>query len=228
MVHIPTFNAPREYYELWRYSIEDPEGFWAEMAEKSMSDIYWFKKWDRVLERSSSDFEWFRGGRTNIGYNCVDYKLPHYKDKTAYIQESPELEISRAITYGELFDAVENYTAALRNLGLKRGDRVLFYIPNSIEAVTMLQACARMGAISTCVFVGFSPGALADRIELTKPKAIFTQDFTLRRGSKTRLKEAIDEALELCPREVAERVEFIIINPIEMKKVSQTGKRDIL
>jgi acetyl-CoA synthetase len=228
MVHIPTFNAPRKYYELWRYSIEDPEGFWAEMAEKSMSDIYWFKKWDRVLERSSSDFKWFRGGRTNIGYNCVDYKLPRYKDKTAYIQESPELEISRAITYGELFDAVENYTAALRNLGLKRGDRVLFYIPNSIEAVTMLQACARMGAISTCVFAGFSPGALADRIELTKPKAIFTQDFTLRRERETRLKEAVDEALELCPREVAERVKFIIINPIEMKKVSRTGKRDIL
>ena len=96
------------------------------MAEKSTGNIYWFKKWDRVLERRSSDFKWFIGRRTNIGYNCVAYKLPQYRDKTAYIQESPELEISRAITYGELFDAVENYTAALRNLGVKKGDRVLF------------------------------------------------------------------------------------------------------
>jgi acetyl-CoA synthetase len=227
MTSIPTFNAPPEYYKLWRYSIEDPAGFWAEMVDKSASDIYWFKKWDRVLEKDSSDFKWFIGGRTNIGYNCVDYKLPRYKDKPAYIQESPELKISRVITYGELFDAVENYTASFRSLGVKKGDRVLFYIPNSIEAATMLQACARMGAISTCVFAGFSPGALADRIELTKPKVIFTQDFTLRRRSKIQLKKAVDEALKLCSQEVAGGVEYIIINPAEGKGVSQASKRDI-
>ena len=227
LANIPTFNAPAEYYKLWKSSIDDPEGFWGEMAEKSISDIYWFKKWDRVFERRPPHFKWFVGGKTNIGYNCVDYKLSRYKDKAVYIQEVPELGISRTITYGELFDAVKRYTAALRNLGVKKGDRLLFYIPNSIEAVTMLQACARMGAISTCVFAGFSPGALADRIELTKPKAIFTQDFTLRRGRKIEFKESVDEALKLCSQEVAEGVKFIIINPIDRKEISLTSNRDI-
>lgn len=192
-----------------------------------MFDIYWFKKWGRILEKGPSEFKWFIGGRTNIGYNCVDYKLTRYRDKIAYIQESPELGISRAITYGELFDAVENGTAALRNLGIKKGDRVLFYLSNSIEAATMLQACARMGAISTCVFAGFSSGALADRIKLTKPKVIFTQDFTLRRGAKVQLKEAVDEALKSCSQEIAEKVEYIIINSVEAKGASQTSNRDI-
>lgn len=227
MANILTFNAPSEYYKLWRYSIEDPEGFWAEMAENAISNIYWFKKWDRVFDRGSPDFKWFVGGRTNIGYNCVNYKLPKYKDKTAYIQESPELGIARTITYSELFDAVKRYTAALRNLGIKKGDRILLYIPNSIEAVTMLQACARMGAISTCVFAGFSPGALAGRIEITKPKLILTQDFTLRRGRKVQLKEAVDEALKLCPQEVVEGVKYVIINPIERKASYLTSGRDI-
>jgi len=227
MANIPTFNAPAEYYEIWKSSIEDPEGFWGKMAEKSISDIYWFKKWDRVFEGRPPHFKWFAGGKTNTGYNCVDYKLSRYKDKPAYIQEVPELGISRAITYGELFDIVETYTAALRNLGIGKGDRVLFYIPNSIEAVTMLQACARMGAISTCVFAGFSPGALADRIELTKPKAIFTQDFTLRRGRKVELKESVDKALKLCSQEVAEGMKFIIVNPIEGKEIPLTSNRDL-
>jgi len=224
VTNIQIFNAPTEYYELWKSSIEDPEGFWGSMAEKSTTDIYWFKRWDRIFERRYPNFKWFVGGKTNTGYNCVDYKL-RYKDKAAYIQEVPELGISRTITYGELFDAVKNHTAALRNLGIEKGDRVLFYIPNSIEAVTMLQACARMGAISTCVFAGFSPGALADRIELTKPKAIFTQDFTLRRGRKVEFKKSVDQALTLCSQEVAEGVKFIIINLID--KISLTSNRDI-
>jgi acetyl-CoA synthetase len=227
MADIPKFNAPPEYYELWKYSIEDPAGFWSEMAEKSMSDIYWFKKWERILEKGPSEFKWFIGGRTNIGYNCIDNKLARYRDKIAYIQESPELGVSRVITYGELFNAVENDTAALRNLGLKKGDRVLFYVPNSIEAATMLQACARVGVISTCVFAGFSSGALADRIKLTKPKVIFTQDFTLRRGTKVLLKGAVDEALKSCSPEIAEKVEFIIINSIEGKEVAKNSSRDI-
>ncbi len=227
MASLPTFNAPAEYYELWRHSIEDPEEFWSEMAEKAMEDIYWFKKWGRILEKSPLGFKWFIGGRTNIGYNCIDYKLLLYKDKTAYIQESPEIGISREITYGELFTAVGKYTAALKNIGVGKGDRVLFYLPNSIEAVTMLQACARMGAISTCVFAGFSPGALAERIELTKPKVIFTQDFIIRRGGKIQLKNAVDEALSLCSSEVVERIESIIINQIETKRFSHTSKRDI-
>ena len=227
MAKIPKFNAPPEYYKLWKYSIEDPEDFWGKMAEESTSDICWFKKWDRVFEREYPQFKWFVKGMTNAGYNCIDYKLARYSDKVAYIHEAPELGISRAITYDELSKMVTVYTAALRNLGVEKGDRVLLYLPNSIEAVSILHACARMGAISTCVFAGFSPGALADRIELTKPKLIFTQDFTIRRGRKVELKKAVDEAIKLCPQEVAGGIKSVIVNSIGGKDVSLTSTQGI-
>jgi acetyl-CoA synthetase len=220
------FNAPPKYYELWKSSIEDPENFWGEKAEESIKDIFWFKKWDKVFERMYPSFRWFMGGETNAGYNCVDYKQSRYSDKIAYFQEAPELGISRAISYGELCKLVKKYTAALRNSGIRKGDRVLLYIPNTIEAVAILQACARMGAISSCVFAGFSPGALSDRIELTQPKAIFTQDFTVRRGKKIALKKNVDEALKLCP-EMAERVKFVVINRvIPEEEISIVSGRD--
>ena len=227
MAKIPVFNAPAEYYELWKSSIENPEGFWGGMAEKAASDIHWFKKWDMVFERKYPHFKWFVGGMTNAGYNCIDYKLTRYNDKVAYIYEAPELGISRAITYGELSQIVTAYTAALRSLGVEKGDRVLLYLPNSIEAVSILHACARMGAISTCVFAGFSPGALADRIELTKPKLIFTQDFTTRRGRKVELKKAVDDAIKLCSQEVVDGIKFVIVNPIEKRGSSLTSAKDI-
>jgi len=110
----------------------------------------------------------------------------------AYIHEARELGISRAVTYGELFRTVTAYTAALKSLGGEKGGRVLLYLPNSIEVVSILFACGRMGAIFTCVFAGFAPSVLADRIELTRPKLIFTQDFTFRRDRKVGLKELVD------------------------------------
>lgn len=228
MTTIPVFNAPAEYYNLWKLSIENPEGFWAKMAEASMDDIYWFKKWDKVFEREYPHFKWFVGGTTNVGYNCIDYKLSRYSDKVAYIHEAPEIGVSRTVTYGQLFDITKKYSAALRGLGIQKGDRVLLYLPNSIEAATLLLACARIGAISTCVFAGFSPGALADRIELTKPKAIFTQDSMVRRGKEIGLKEAVDEALGLCSRETAEEVRFIITNGVMSgKEIPIVSDRDI-
>lgn len=220
-------NVPSEYYHLWKSSIDDPEGFWGGMAQQSMNDIYWFKKWDKVFQRRYPQFKWFVGGMTNVGYNCLDYKLPRYNHKIAYIHEAPELGISRSVTYSELFKMVTAYTAGLRSLGVEKGDRVLLYLPTSIEAVSMLLACARMGAISTCVFAGFSARALADRIEITRPKLIFTQDFTLRRGKKIELKKVVDNALILCPQEIAEGIKFIITNPIEGKEASLASTRDI-
>ena len=193
-----------------------------------MDDIYWFKKWDKVFEREYPHFKWFVGGLTNVGYNCIDYKLSRYSDKVAYIHEAPEIGVSRTVTYGQLFDITTKYSAALRGLGIQKGDRVLLYLPNSIEAATLLLACARIGAISTCVFAGFSPGALADRIELTKPKAIFTQDSMVRRGEEIGLKEAVDEALGLCSRETAKEVRFIITNGVMSgKEIPIVSDRDI-
>ncbi len=228
MPDIPVFNAPTEYYELWKNSIEDPEGFWGEVAEKSVDDIYWFKKWDKVLIKEYPTFKWYVKGMTNIGYNCIDYKLSRYSDKIAYIAEAPEMGISRAITYGELSQLVKKYSAALRNLGVGRGDRILIYMPNSIEAVAVLFACSRIGAISSCVFAGFSSGAVADRLELIKPKVIFTQDFTIRRGREIELKKTIDESLRICPKEASGNVKFIVVNRVmPEKKISMIDEKDI-
>jgi acetyl-CoA synthetase len=223
----PKFNGPHEYYKLWKSATDSPEDFWSEMTEKSRGDIYWFKKHERAFERKGPRFKWFVGGTTNTGYNCIDYKLSRYGEKAAYIQETPELGISRKITYSELADTVTTYASALKNLGITRGDRVLLYMPNCIEAAIMLQACARLGIISTCVFSGFSPQALSDRIQLTRPKLIFTQDFSLRRGKRIELKQSVDHALELCPETISEGVRYVVINPIDDEKTSLHGDRDI-
>jgi acetyl-CoA synthetase len=222
-----TFKAPGRYCELWKRSIEDPEGFWNEYAEKAIGDIYWFRKWDKTFERSYPSFKWYVGGLTNASYNCIDYKVSRYHNKVAYIHEAPELGISRKITYGELYKKVKKWSAALRNLGVQKGDRVLLYIPNSIEAITMMHAACRIGAIPSAVFAGFSPGAVADRIELTRPKAILTQDITIRRGREIKLKELLYDAFKICPSEIVERIEHVVINRVSDTELTLT-KKDIL
>ncbi|MDI6884287.1 MAG: acetate--CoA ligase [Hadesarchaea archaeon] len=220
------FRAPPEYYELWKQSVEDPEKFWAEIAEKSADDIHWFKRWDRAFLWEYPRFRWFIGGLTNTGYNCVDHKL-RYKNRPAYIYENPERGISRTITYGQLFDLVKKYSAALRGSEVKKGDRVLLYMPNCIESAALLQACARIGAIPTCVFAGFSPKALADRIELTEPKLIFTQDFSIRRGKLIDLKNNIDSALESLPPQVVRQLKVVVGRVISEEEPQMTKGRDI-
>lgn len=187
----------QSFKELWKLEKESPEKFWNEHAEKAMNDIYWFKKWERVFEWKYPRFSWFVGGKTNIAYNCLDYKLEKFASKPAYIYENPELDLSYSVTYAQLFSMVKKYSSALRGFGVKKGDRVMLYLPNSIEAAAMILACARIGAISVTVFAGFSPNAVADRIELTSPKLVLTQDFASRRGKLVKLKENIDTALGL-------------------------------
>lgn len=188
------------FKELWKMEKDDPKRFWNELAMKAMDDIYWFKAWEKVFEWDYPRFSWFKGGKTNIAYNCLDYKVKRFASKPAYIYENPELDLSYSITYSQLFSLVKKFASALRGSGIKRGDRVLLYLPNSIEAAAMILACARIGAISVTVFAGFSPKAVADRIELTTPKLIFTQDFASRRGKVIRLKENIDIALSMVPK----------------------------
>ncbi len=201
----------QKFRELWKVAYSDPEGFWGKKAEEAWKDIYWFKKWDKVFEWEYPKFRWFVGGKTNISYNCLDYKVERYGDKPAYIYESPEFDLREVITYSQLYDMVKRYAAALRGAGVDKGDRVLLYLPNSIEAAAMILACARIGAISVTVFAGFSPGAVADRMELTTPKLILTQDFTKRRGNLIRLKENVDEALSKVPEDVAGNVRHVVL-----------------
>jgi len=190
----------RSFFPNYELSLKDPETYWRRVLEASAEDIYWAKWPDKIFEwEPPKPFKWFVGGYTNAGFSAVSYKIRKYRDKPAYIYYSPELGVERKITYWELYQLVCDYAAALRAAGVRKGDRVMVYMPNSIEAVAVILAAARIGAISTTVFAGFSPKAVADRIELTEPKIIFTQDYSLRRGRRVPLKENIDEALKISP-----------------------------
>ncbi|MCX8136890.1 acetate--CoA ligase [Pyrobaculum aerophilum] len=185
-------------YEVYNRWLQDSDGYWQEFIEKTAGYIYWAKKPEKIFEwNPPNPFKWFVEGYTNAGYSAVDYKLGRFGDKTAYIYINPEASVERRITYGELYKLVCRISVALRAFGVKKGDTILVYMPNSIEAVAVLLAAARIGAVSSTVFAGFSPKAVADRIELVEPKIIFTQDYSLRRGRRIALKENIDEALKL-------------------------------
>ena len=182
-------------YRLWR---EDSEGYWREFVEKTRHLIYWAKPPEKIFEWSPpSPFRWFVGGYTNAGYSAVDYKVGRFGDKTAYIYVNPELGVERRVSYRELYELTCRFSAAMRGAGVRRGDAVLLYMPNTVEAVAAILAAARIGAVSSTVFAGFSPKAVADRVELVEPKIIFTQDYSVRRGRRIPLKENVDEALKM-------------------------------
>lgn len=182
------------------WSNEDLESFWEEAVNKASGDIYWFKKWDKVFEWQYPTFKWFPGGLTNISYNCVDYNVIMGRGgRAALVSESGETGEVRTVTYAQLLEIVKKYSAALKGMGVKKGDRVAIYMPMGIESVAMLLSCARIGAIHVAIFAGFSAGAVADRIEITGAKYMFVQDGTLRRSKPFELKSIVDDALNRCP-----------------------------
>ncbi|MEM1627355.1 MAG: AMP-binding protein [Sulfolobaceae archaeon] len=189
---------PPRYLELYKKAINSPEEFWKEVIEVSSKDIYWARKPERIFEwEYPKPFRWFIGGYTNAGYSAVDYKVNRCPNKIAYIYVNPEIGIERKITYKEFYEVVNRFSASLRALGVGKGDTVLVYMPNTIEAVASIIATARTGAVSSTVFAGFAPKAIADRIDLVRPKVIFTQDYNIRRGKLINLKQNIDDALKL-------------------------------
>ncbi len=190
--------VPPQVSYLIDWGKRDFVGFWDWAARKAMEDIYWRKVWDKTFEWGDKTFYWYIGGITNISYNALDYKiLKGYGNKAALIYENGETGDRRVVTYNDLLYLVEKYAAALRGMGVRKGDRVLIYMPTRIESVALMLATARIGAIHTVVFAGFSSGALADRIELAKPKWVFTQDYNLRRGKLVELKTVVDEAIKI-------------------------------
>ena len=187
-----------EYEAMYTRSIEDPEGFWAEQAEEY---LHWEKKWDSVLEYNFDDpkIEWFKGGKTNVAYNCVDRHLKTWRrNKAALIWESDEGR-TKVYTYQSLYYKVCRFANVLKKHGIKKGDRVAIYLPMIPELPVVMLACARIGAIHSVVFGGFSAAALRDRIQDCGAKMLITADEGIRGGRVIPLKADSDSALYECP-----------------------------
>ena len=194
-----------EYEEIYKRSIDDPEGFWSEMAEKH---ITWFKKWDKVLEWNfeKPDIKWFIGGKLNVSYNCLDRFLnTPIRNKAAIIWEGDDGSY-KTYTYQQLFYEVNRFANVLKRYGIKKGDRVTIYLPMIPELPIAMLACARIGAIHSVVFGGFSPQSLKNRIQDCKSKLVITADRGIRSGRFVPLKANVDAALQECPT-----VEMVIV-----------------
>ena len=173
----------------------NPGKFWEQMVET----VHWFKPWDRVLAWEDPPFaRWYVGARTNIAYNCLDRHLEARGNKTAILWEGEPGE-QRALTYRELFQEVCKFANVLKSLGVAQGDRVGIYMPMVPELAIAMLACARIGAVHSIVFGGFSAEAVRERMNDAEAKVIITADGGFRRGSEVPLKPAVDEAVEQVP-----------------------------
>ncbi|MFT4519808.1 MAG: acetyl-CoA synthetase [Halioglobus sp.] len=185
------------YQAMYKRSIEDPEGFWSEMAHSFLS---WDKHWEEVVNYDfvKGDVQWFAGGKLNVSYNCIDRHLPQRADQTALIWEGDDPADSKHITYSELKDNVCRLANTLKERGVSKGDRVCIYMPMIPEATYAMLACTRIGAVHSVVFGGFSPEALKDRILDSDCRVLITADEGVRGGKSVSLKANADKALGSC------------------------------
>ncbi len=179
-----------EVYESWR---RDPQGFWAGIAS---SEIDWLKPWNKVFDASLGVYgHWFPGAECNTCFNCVDRHAARRPDATAIIYDSPVTGQKRRISYGELLSDVQALAAVLQGFGIKKGDRVILYLPMIPEAATAMLACARLGAVHSVVFGGFAAPELATRIDDAKPKLIISASCGIEPGRVVRYKPLLDAAI---------------------------------
>lgn len=183
------------YWALCKEAEQDYEGYWARHAREL---IEWKVPFTKVLDESNAPFfQWFADGTLNVSYNCLDRNVNNgLGDKVAIIFEADNGEVTK-ITYKDLLSRVSKFANALRGMGVKKGDRVVIYLPMSIEGIVAMQACARIGATHSIVFGGFSAHALRDRIEDAAAVALITSDGQFRGGKALPLKSIADEALAL-------------------------------
>ncbi|MFZ5609083.1 MAG: acetate--CoA ligase [Pseudomonadota bacterium] len=187
-----------DYAALYQRSLDDPEGFWAEQGRR----ITWLKPFTKVKNTSFEGevaIKWFEDGTLNASYNCIDRHLPRKANDVAIIWEGDNPAYHHAITYQQLYAHVCRFANVLRHLGVKKGDRVTIYLPMIPEAAFAMLACARIGAVHSVVFGGFSPDALAGRIEDCRSNFVITADQGVRGGKAVPLKDNVDKALEKCP-----------------------------
>ncbi|MGS2739918.1 acetate--CoA ligase [Sinomicrobium sp. M5D2P17] len=187
-----------QYFKVYKRSVREPRKFWSKVAE----DFVWYKKWDKVLEYrlEEAEVKWFVNGKLNITKNCIDRHLAKRGDKTAIIFEPNDPnEPAEHITYNELYNRVCKMANVLREQGVEKGDRVCIYLPMIPELAVTVLACARIGAVHSVVFAGFSASALAARIQNCECKMVITSDGGFRGNKTIDLKGIVDDALESCP-----------------------------
>jgi acetyl-CoA synthetase len=202
-----------------REAAEDPDAFWGRAAEQ----LPWFRKWDTVFEWDFPTFRWFVGGRTNLAYNCLDHHVAAGRgDQPAliYLNERGE---HRQFTYAQMLEEVARLAAALRGMGIQKGDRITIYMPVCPEAIMLMLACVRIGAIHLVVFAGFGAGALGDRIQASGSRLVFTADITYRKGKDVVLKPLVDAALE----QAGDNVEHVVVLNRTGATVGMTAGRDL-
>ena len=206
-----------EYEALYKESVEQPETFWARAAD----ELHWFKRWDKVLEWKAPWAKWFVGGDINLSYNCLDRHVhTARKNKAALIWESEPGEI-RTYTYQQLWKEVQKFANVLKDLGVRKGDRVAIYMGMTPELPIAMLACARIGAPHSIVFGGFSANALVDRIHDSHAVAVITQDGSYRRGAEVKLFPVVEEALKSCPS-----VKHVVIYKRTGTAINTTTGRD--
>src|SRR5262245_40511181 len=204
----------------WRQdATENPDQFWARAAEQ----LPWFRTWDRVFEWQRPTFSWFLGGQTNMAYNALDHHVRRgWGGHTALIYFNERGERS-VFTYAMLLHQVERAAAALRGMGLQKGDRLTIYMPTCPEAIILMLATVRIGAIHSVVFAGFGSGALADRIKASGSRLVFTADLTYRKGKDVPLKGLVDSAMDLG----CDAVEHVVVLKRGAGDVAMQAGRDI-
>lgn len=196
-----TFNPKKDFIEqaniksraIYQKAKKDNEKFWETFA----NELHWFRKWEKTLSWKPPFAQWFIGGKINVSYNCIDRHIhTSRKNKAAIIWEG-ECGDSRVLTYWDLYREVNRFSNVLKNLGVKKGDRVTIYLPMIPELAIAMLACSRIGAPHSIVFGGFSAESLSGRINDSKSKVLITADGGYRRGGQCRLKQILMRLLRL-------------------------------
>jgi acetyl-CoA synthetase len=178
--------------------------FWAQAAE----ELPWFRRWDRVFERDGASFRWFGGAETNLAWNCLDRHVEEGRGGHPALVYANERGERRRLTYEKLLSEVEQAAASLRSLGIDRGDRLTIYMPTAPEAIVLMLAAVRIGAVHSVVFAGFGAGALADRIAASGSRLVLTADVTYRKGKEVALEPIVEEAVGMAGEDLEEVLVF--------------------